>query len=99
MVLTDHVDKNGRPKIVQQCSLPLTGARVASKIITDLVSSSRSGAIQINSLIIAVHKAVFDVDRQAGVLTLMETAPGVTVDEIKSKTDALFEVSRDLKQM
>lgn len=37
VVLTDHVDKNGRPKIVQNCSLPLTGAKVVSTIITDLV--------------------------------------------------------------
>merc|ERR1712070_1292988 len=36
VVLTDHVDKNGRPKIVQNCSLPLTGARVVSTIVTDL---------------------------------------------------------------
>lgn len=42
VVLTDHVDKNGRPKIVQNCSLPLTGARVVSTIITDLVSTSES---------------------------------------------------------
>lgn len=38
VVLTDHVDKNGRPKIVQNATLPLTGARVVSTIITDLVS-------------------------------------------------------------
>lgn len=38
VVLTDHVDKNGRPKIVQNCTLPLTGARCVSTIITDLVS-------------------------------------------------------------
>lgn len=38
VVLTDHVDKNGRPKILQNCSLPLTGARCVSTIITDLVS-------------------------------------------------------------
>ncbi|KAH9845446.1 Key enzyme for ketone body catabolism [Teratosphaeria destructans] len=36
VALTDHVDKNGRPKIVQHCTLPLTGARVVSTIITDL---------------------------------------------------------------
>ncbi|WPG98957.1 succinyl-CoA:3-ketoacid-coenzyme A transferase-like protein [Acrodontium crateriforme] len=36
VVLTDHVDKNGKPKIVQHCTLPLTGARVVSTIITDL---------------------------------------------------------------
>jgi 3-oxoacid CoA-transferase len=34
--LTDHVDKYGKPKVVQQCSLPLTGARVVSTIITDM---------------------------------------------------------------
>lgn len=36
MVATDHVDKKGRPKIVQDCKLPLTGARCVSTIITDL---------------------------------------------------------------
>lgn len=36
VVLTDHVDKNGRSKIVQDCKLPLTGARCVSRIITDL---------------------------------------------------------------
>ncbi|KAI4742890.1 succinyl-CoA:3-ketoacid-coenzyme A transferase-like protein [Aureobasidium sp. EXF-12298] len=34
--LTDHVDKYGKPKVVQECSLPLTGARVVSTIITDM---------------------------------------------------------------
>lgn len=36
IVTTDHVDKNGRSKIVEQCMLPLTGAKVVSTIITDL---------------------------------------------------------------
>jgi 3-oxoacid CoA-transferase len=36
VVATDHLDKNGSPKIVQTCDLPLTGARVVSTIITDL---------------------------------------------------------------
>lgn len=36
VVATDHVAKDGSPKIVQQCSLPLTGAKVVSTIITDL---------------------------------------------------------------
>jgi 3-oxoacid CoA-transferase len=36
VVTTEHVAKDGKPKIVQDCSLPLTGARVVSTIITDL---------------------------------------------------------------
>lgn len=36
VVATDHVAKDGSPKIVAQCSLPLTGARCVSTIITDL---------------------------------------------------------------
>ncbi|TXT06169.1 hypothetical protein VHUM_03642 [Vanrija humicola] len=73
IVLTDHVDKKGKSKIVQQCSLPLTGARCVSVIITDL--------------------AVFNVDRHAGQLTLVELMPGVTLDEVTAKTDAKFTVA------
>ncbi|ORY35066.1 hypothetical protein BCR39DRAFT_516537 [Naematelia encephala] len=36
IVVTDLVDKHGKPKVVAQCSLPLTGVRCVSRIITDL---------------------------------------------------------------
>jgi len=39
VVATDHVAKDGSSKIVETCALPLTGARVVSTIITDLVST------------------------------------------------------------
>jgi 3-oxoacid CoA-transferase len=79
VVMTDHMDKNGRPKVVQQCSLPLTGAKCVSTIITDL--------------------CVFQVDRKEGGLTLTELAEGVSVDEVRQKTGAKFEVAEEIKRM
>ncbi|RYO84979.1 hypothetical protein DL766_009579 [Monosporascus sp. MC13-8B] len=47
---------------------------------------------------IITELGVFDVDFAYG-LTLIEIADGVTVDEIKSKTEAPFRVADDLKPM
>jgi 3-oxoacid CoA-transferase subunit B len=42
---------------------------------------------------------VFAVDKKGGTgLTLLELAPGVTVEEIRARTEADFKVAADLRQ-
>ncbi|GFO56676.1 succinyl-CoA--3-ketoacid-CoA transferase [Geomonas sp. Red276] len=47
VILMDHLDKEGRPKIVNRCSLPLTGKRVVNRIITDraVIDVTRDGLV------------------------------------------------------
>ena len=36
VVVMDHANKNGEPKILNECTLPLTGKEVVDRVITDL---------------------------------------------------------------
>jgi 3-oxoacid CoA-transferase subunit B len=35
-VTMEHVDRAGRPKIVEECTFPLTGRRVVTRVYTDI---------------------------------------------------------------
>ena len=76
VVVMEHTEKSGAPKLVKACTLPLTGKGVVDLVITEL--------------------GVFDVSRGKTPLSLLELAPGVTVDEVKAKTGAAFEVAAAL---
>ncbi len=42
-VATTHCDKKGRPKLVKECTLPLTGANVVSVVVTEFCLIRRIG--------------------------------------------------------
>jgi 3-oxoacid CoA-transferase subunit B len=78
VVLMEHT-AGGKPKLLKQCTLPLTGSGVVDLVITEL------GVFEIAS------------KGQTGTLRLIDLAPEVTVDEIRSKTEAPFAVAPDVQ--
>ncbi|MGN6126874.1 MAG: CoA transferase subunit B [Humibacter sp.] len=65
IVLTDHVSKDGAPKIVARCDLPLTGAGVVDRIISDLaVFDVIDGALVLRA--IAPGESIDDVRSKTG---------------------------------
>lgn len=64
-----HRDREGRSKLVRECTLPLTALRCVDLVITEL--------------------ALLAVDKHGpGGFTLVELAPGVTVEELVAATEA-----------
>lgn len=74
IVVMDHVSKAGEPKVLERCTLPLTGTGVVDLIITNL--------------------CVFSCDKGKGGLTLLEMAPGVSLESLRAQTGAAFASGR-----
>jgi 3-oxoacid CoA-transferase subunit B len=70
IVVMDHNAKDGSPKFIPACTLPLTGKGVVDMIVTDLAVFQR-----------ADHQSPF---------RLIETAPGVSADDVKARTTAHY---------
>ncbi|MFM9959456.1 MAG: 3-oxoacid CoA-transferase subunit B [Phycisphaerales bacterium] len=80
VVTMEHCSKDGKSKIVPECSLPLTGRRCIDMVISDL----------------CVLKMDRAADGGKGLFRLIEVAPGVTVDEVKAKTGARIVVDSEV---
>lgn len=68
IVTTTHTSKDGKSKILKECTFPITSTRSVDMIITEL--------------------AVFEVVNKT--LKLVELMPGVTMEEVREKTQADF---------
>jgi acetate CoA/acetoacetate CoA-transferase beta subunit len=73
IVAMQHTAK-GRPKIVRECSLPLTSDRPVDLVVTELAV----------------------IGFPDGRATLLETAEGVTVEEVVAATEAELAISSEV---
>ena len=72
-----HTNKAGESKLLESCTLPLTGVQCVRKIVTNL--------------------AVLEVTEQG--FLLLERAPGVSVEEIRSATKGRLVVPGEVPEM
>ena len=76
VVAMQHTAK-GKPKILRQCTLPLTSVRPVDLVVTEMAVISFAG----------------------GHATLMETAPGVSVEQVLAATEATLAMEEPVPHM
>lgn len=69
-----HTSKDGKSKLLKECTLPITGLACVKKVVTEL--------------------GIFDITERG--FELKEIAPGVTIDEIKAKTEGRLVVEGNI---
>jgi len=72
-----HANREGESKLLERCTLPLTGVGCIDRVVTDL--------------------AILDI--RDGAFHLVERAPGVSVDEIVSKTAGCLVVPDEVPEI
>ncbi|WP_084845219.1 CoA-transferase [Prescottella equi] len=73
IVVMEHTDRDGGAKIVEQCSLPLTGRAVVQRIITNLaVIDVRDGELVLREL--APDVTVEEVQEKTGAALVVDLA-------------------------
>jgi 3-oxoacid CoA-transferase subunit B len=78
IVVMEHVAKNGEHKIVDECTLPLTGRAVVSRIITDLaVLDVTEAGLVLREL--APGVTLTEVQTATGVPLIVDGEPGVAI--------------------
>lgn len=73
-----HTNPKGEPKLLKECSLPLTGVQCVKKVVTEL--------------------AFLEIVPGGG-FKLIERAPGVSVEEIRQKTEGKLIVEGEIPEM
>ena len=77
IVAMQHTDKAGNSKLLNECTLPLTGVKCVKRIVTNM--------------------AVLDVTARG--FELLETAPGISVEDVVKATAGKLIVEGDIPEM
>lgn len=77
IVAMQHTNREGESKLLESCTLPITGLKCVKKVVTEL--------------------GVFDITERG--FELREIAPGVSLEEVRSKTEGRLIIEGDIPEI